>query len=333
LAAALASVTEAGDRKAPATLARTVAHAHGTPRSVDPDPSEPHVPSALGGYIRTARPRQWLKNALVLAAPGAAGVLTQTSPLLRTLAAFACFCLASSGTYFWNDLCDREADRLHPRKRLRPIAAGSISPAGAAGASVLLVVLAIAGGFAVSWRLGLVVALYVALTVSYSSWLKAVPVVDIAAVAGGFILRTVAGGAATNVALSHWFLIVTSFGSLFMVAGKRHAEYVGLGDNRAAHRATLDVYSLSFLSYVRSMSSAVAIAAYCLWAFERSDAVGNQVFFELSIIPFVIAVLVYALRLESGEGAEPEELVLGDPLLQLFAVAWAVLFAIGVYAS
>jgi decaprenyl-phosphate phosphoribosyltransferase len=291
------------------------------------------MPSTVGAYVRTARPRQWAKNVLVFAAPGAAGVLTHPKPLARTLAAFVCFCLAASGTYFWNDLADREADRRHPRKRRRPIAAGQITSAGATAAAAVLLVAAIALALAVAPRLCLVVALYVVLTVAYSSWLKAVPVVDLAAVAGGFILRTVAGGAATDVAISHWFLIVTSFGSLFMVAGKRHAEHLHLGDDRASHRATLDVYSLNFLGYVRSMSSAVAIAAYCLWAFEKSAAVGTQIFFELSIIPFVIAILVYALRLDNGEGGEPEELVLRDPVLRVFGIAWVVLFALGVYGS
>jgi decaprenyl-phosphate phosphoribosyltransferase len=305
-----------------------VAQAHDTGRSVEPVPSGA---AGLAAYVRTARPRQWLKNVLVLAAPGAAGVLTEPNQAARTAVAFACFCLAASGTYFWNDLCDREADRRHPRKRNRPIAAGLISPTAATATATGLVVIAIVAGTAVEPKLGAFVAAYAVLTIAYSSWLKAIPVVDLAAVAGGFILRTVAGGAATGVAISHWFLIVTSFGSLFMVAGKRHAEHVRLGDDRAAHRATLDVYSLSFLSYVRSMSSGVAITAYCLWAFERSAAVGNQVYFELSIIPFVIAVLVYALRLEAGEGGEPEELVLRDPVLRVFGLAWAVLFAVGVY--
>jgi decaprenyl-phosphate phosphoribosyltransferase len=303
-----------------------VAQAHDTGRSVEPE-------AGLAAFVRTARPRQWLKNVLVLAAPGAAGVLTEPDQLARTAAAFACFCLAASGTYFWNDLCDREADRRHPRKRNRPIAAGQISPAQATVAAVVLVGIAVVAGAAVEPLLGVLVAGYAALTLAYSSWLKAIAVVDLAAVAGGFILRTVAGGAAADVPISHWFLIVASFGSLFMVAGKRHAEHVRLGADRAAHRATLDVYSLSFLSYVRSMSSAVAIAAYCLWAFERSAEVGNELFFELSIIPFVIAVLVYALRLEAGEGGEPEELVLQDPVLRVFGLAWAVLFAIGVYGG
>lgn len=304
-----------------------MAQAHDTGRSVEP------VPTGLAAYVRTARPRQWTKNVLVLAAPGAAGVLTEPGQLGRTAVAFLCFCLAASGTYFWNDVCDRDADRLHPRKRRRPVAAGQISPAAATTTAAVLVAAAIVIGAVVAPWLGLFVAAYAVLTLAYSSWLKAIPVVDLAAVAGGFILRTVAGGAATDVAISHWFLIVASFGSLFMVAGKRHAEHVHLGADRAAHRATLDVYSLSFLGYVRSMSSAVAIAAYCLWAFERSAEVGTQVFFELSIIPFVIAVLVYALRLEAGEGGEPEELVLRDPVLRVFGLAWAVLFALGVYGG
>src|SRR5437763_2889089 len=199
--------------------------------------------AVLWGLVRSARPRQWVKNVLVFSAPGAAGVLTHRDPLLRSLLAFGVFCLAASGTYLLNDAIDREADRLHPKKRHRPIAAGTVSvtQAGIASAILLIAALGLASAWQ-QWDLALVAGIYVAVTISYSTWLKHEPVIDLAAVASGFVLRAIAGGAAADVPISKWFLIVASVGRLFMVAGKRHAEGVELGDNRASHRSTLASY-------------------------------------------------------------------------------------------
>ncbi len=298
-------------------------------------PSAPvRRPSLLLGLLRTARPRQWVKNVLVFAAPGAAGVLTQREPLLRSLAAFALFCVTASGTYFLNDALDHVADRLHPRKRHRPVAAEVVPVGLAKTLGLALVGAAIATALLVGlWRLALVLGIYGAVTISYSLWLKEEPVIDLAAVASGFVLRTVAGGAATGIPISHWFLIVASFGSLFMVAGKRHAEHLELGDDSPSHRATLSSYSRSYLHYIRSLTSAVTISSYCLWAFEKADAAGAGVgvWFELSIVPFVLGILRYALLLDRGQGGAPEDIVLADRALQVIGLAWVVTFCIGIY--
>ncbi|MDQ1439330.1 MAG: decaprenyl-phosphate phosphoribosyltransferase [Acidimicrobiaceae bacterium] len=307
------------------------------PPAVGPDPASTRGPrSRLAGLARTARPKQWLKNVLVFAAPGAAGVLTHPKPLARVCLAFVAFCLAASGTYFLNDSLDYEADRAHPTKRNRPIAAGIVPLPLARATGAGLLALAILMSLAVpgaTWHLALVVAVYVALTLSYSLWLKHQPVIDIAAVAAGFVVRTIAGGVAADVPISQWFLIVASFGSLFMVSGKRSAEYAEMGEERASTRVTLSYYTASFLRYVRGVTSSVAIAAYCLWAFEKADAATTHIWFELSIVPFVLGILRYALLLETGHGGAPEEVVLTDRTLQVLGVLWAVLFAVGVYAG
>ena len=288
-----------------------------------------------GGLLRTARPKQWVKNVLVFAAPGAAGVGLEPATLGPVLATFAAWCLVSSGTYFLNDAIDAEADRHHPRKRLRPVAAGLIS--GPLAKVLAVAFLAVAVGSPFAWGapgVAGVLAAYAAITIAYSLWLKHEPVIDLAAVASGFVLRAISGGVAAGVPISTWFLIVASFGSLFMVAGKRHAEHVNLLDDgtRAAHRATLEAYSPDFLRYVRTVASSVAITAYCLWAFEKAEAAGSLgVAFQLSIIPFVLAILRYALRLDAGEGGAPEDIVLGDRMLQVLGLIWAVTFASGVY--
>ncbi|HEY5075974.1 MAG TPA: decaprenyl-phosphate phosphoribosyltransferase, partial [Acidimicrobiia bacterium] len=183
------------------------------------------------------------------------------------------------------------------------------------------------------WQLSLVVGGYLLQTVVYSVWLKHEAVLDIACVASGFVLRTIAGGVAVGVTISPWFLIVAGSASLFMVTGKRYAEMVELGKDAGGHRLTLSMYSREFLSYVRAVSSSVAILAYCLWAFEKSAAVGNPVWFELSIVPFVLGILRYALLLEQGRGGAPEDLVLADRVLLLMGALWALFFALAVHGS
>ena len=290
-------------------------------------------PSLLVALVRTARPKQWVKNLLVVAAPGAAGVLTDPTQILRTGVAFVALCLAASGTYFLNDALDAEADRQHPVKKHRPIASGLVSVRlGKIMAGVLLAL-----GIAVAapinhGQLAAVVAGYAALTVSYSLWLKHEPVVDLGAVAAGFVLRAVAGGIATNVPLSNWFLIVAGAGSLFIVTGKRHAEQQELGDAGGSHRSTLDEYSPGFLSFVRSVGASVTITAYCLWAFEQASRVGDVLWFRASIVPFVLAMLRYAHIVEQGGGGAPEEIVFEDRVLQVLGVLWLVAFVLGVHA-
>jgi decaprenyl-phosphate phosphoribosyltransferase len=288
--------------------------------------------------IRTARPRQWLKNILVFAAPGAAGVLFYLNDGLRALAAFGIFCLAASGTYFVNDTLDAVSDRHHHLKRLRPVAAGDLAgrEAIAVGATCM------AAAFGLAWwlaggRLALVIGIYVLITTAYSLRLKHEPVIDLACVSAGFVLRAIAGGVATGVFLSDWFVIVITFGSLLVVAGKRSAEHADLGEDRASHRPALGAYTVSFLRSVRLIAASVTLTAYCLWAFERSSQVSHAhhphpIWFELSIVPVVLAVLHLELRFERGDGAAPEELALHDRMLQGLGVLWLALFAVGIYA-
>jgi decaprenyl-phosphate phosphoribosyltransferase len=296
-------------------------------------PTDPEVrrSSTLKAVIRTARPKQWTKNVLVFAAPAAAGVLDQRDALLQTLVAFVGFCLAASGTYFLNDANDAAADRLHPTKRMRPIAAGDLDIRTARVIAVVLILLSLAVTAPINdFKLMGVVAGYVLVTLSYTFWLKYEPVIDLAAVAAGFVFRAIAGGVATNVPLSDWFLIVAGAGSLFIVTGKRHAEQVELGSDSLEHRRTLGEYSTAFLGYVRAVASGVMITAYCLWAFENAAKTGDETWFRLSIVPFVIAVLRYALVIDQGGGGAPEEVVLSDRVLQIVGVIWAILFAVGV---
>ena len=298
------------------------------------------APSLAAGLVRLARPRQWIKNVLVFVAPGAAGVLLHAGILWHATAAFGIFCLAASGTYFLNDAIDAPADRLHPTKRLRPVAAGQVPVPLAIGIGLaMLAVSAGLGALLAGWHLALVMAIYGVVNVAYSLGLKNEPVLDLAAVSAGFVLRAVAGGVATGVALTNWFLIVASFGSLLIVTGKRSGEKQLLAAQRAddgSIRQTLGLYSPTFLRSVRTLSAAVTVTAYCLWAFERAVDVhpgSDPIWFQLTIIPFTIALLHVMRLLDSGAGAAPEELAIHDHRLQIYGVCWIGLFAVGVYAS
>jgi decaprenyl-phosphate phosphoribosyltransferase len=301
-----------------------------------PEPVAPERGAVLAGMARIARPRQWVKNLLVLAAPAAAGVLGHPRPLLRSLAAFGIFCLAASGTYFLNDTLDAEADRHHPVKRRRPVAAGVVSTRQAlTGAAALMAVSIGLAWWLAGYRLGVVVIVYLGVSTAYSMRLKHEMVFDLAGLSGGFILRAVAGGVATGVALSDWFLIVVSFGSLLVAAGKRSAEHLHLGEGRGLHRPVLAHYPPTFLRFVRLLAAAVTVTAYCLWAFERSSHNGlghHPLWFELSIVPVVLAVLTLELRFDQGRGSAPEELALHDRMLQGLGLLWVLLFALGIYA-
>jgi decaprenyl-phosphate phosphoribosyltransferase len=297
------------------------------PSAVPADRTSSRTPA----LVRLLRPRQWPKNLLVLAAPFAAGELSEADVAIAAALAFVAFSLVASGVYCLNDARDVEADRAHPTKRTRPIASGEVSVGVGWALGGLLLVAGLALGLLVEPRLLLVLAGYVAVNVAYGLGLKDVPVFDIAAVASGFVLRAVAGGAAVQVPISQWFLIVAGFGSLFVVAGKRSAEHLDLGDEAGAIRTTLTHYSLDYLRFVRTIAAGVCLAGYCLWAFERPEEIGGgEIWYELSIIPFVLGILHYGLRLEQGAGAAPEELALKDRPLQVLGVVWVVLVGLGV---
>lgn len=295
-----------------------------------PAPSEITATGSLRALVEACRPRQWIKNLLVLAAPAAAGVLHEPAVLGRLGVLVGAFCLAASSTYLVNDVRDREADRHHPRKRFRPVAAGLVSPRLAVVTAVALAVAGAVAAAALSPVVLAVVAGYVALTAAYSLRLKHLPVVDIGVIAAGFVLRVAAGAAAAEVPMSRWFLVVVSFGALLVASGKRFAEATALADG-ASHRSTLAAYTPAFLRHVTHSSGTVAILAYCVWAFDGVGA--DTLWHALSVGPFALAILHYSLLLESGRGGEPEEIALRDRTMHVLGLVWVVLLTIGVYSA
>jgi decaprenyl-phosphate phosphoribosyltransferase len=300
-------------------------------------PAEPVAPvrtpvGVARGVLKTMRPRQWVKNVLVLAAPFAAGDLLMPGIAPKLVVAFVAFSLAASGIYLVNDAKDVEADRAHPTKRNRPIAAGIVPP----GLAVVVAVVLLAGSLALallaSVQLVALLGVYVVVQLAYCFWLKHQPVLDICVVASGFLMRAIAGGAATGIALSQWFLLVAGFGSLFMVAGKRYAEMMLAERTGAKIRRSLEAYSASYLRFVWGLSATVLITTYCLWAFEIRETENNPVWAAVSIVPFVVAVLRYSVDVDNGSGGEPEEIALGDRVLQVLALLWVGTLTVAVYA-
>jgi decaprenyl-phosphate phosphoribosyltransferase len=284
------------------------------------------------GVVKTMRPRQWVKNVLVFAAPFVGGDLLAPGIVPDLLIAFAAFSLAASGIYLVNDANDVAADRAHPTKRFRPIAAGVVPPRLAIAVAVVLLLAAVGLALLASPQLVIVLVVYIAVQLSYCFWLKHQAVLDICIVASGFLLRAIAGGAATGIPLSQWFLLVAGFGSLFMVAGKRYAEMMLAERTGARIRKALESYTPSYLRFVWALSATVLITTYCLWAFDIGVEQHNTVWSVISIVPFVVAVLRYAVDVDSGNGGEPEEIALGDRVLQVLVLVWVGMLTLAVYA-
>jgi decaprenyl-phosphate phosphoribosyltransferase len=245
-----------------------------------------------------------------------------------TLLAFTAFCLASSAVYLLNDVADRESDRLHPVKRNRPIASGELSVPLAVSLAVVMALGALALATATRWQLGVLLASYLALQAAYSWRLKHEPVLDLALVTAGFVMRAVAGGLAAGLEISDWFLLVTGFGALFMVSGKRYSELHVLG-HEAGTRRSLVRYTSSYLRFVWGIAASVTLVGYSLWAFERGAESGAP-WEAISIFPFAVAMLRYAVDIDAGMASEPEEIVWADHGLQLVGLAWLVLVCVGI---
>ena len=278
--------------------------------------------SRVPAVIRALRPKQWVKNVLVFAAPLASGRLLEWHVLRGALLSLLAFILLSAFVYLVNDSRDLAEDRQHPTKRFRPIAAGEVS----VPVALVMAVVCLAGGLAVGFwtspMLGVVLVVYAALQVTYSIWFKHRPIVDLALVALGFLLRALAGGVASGIPFSQWFLLVASFGSLFMVAGKRYSELVQLG-SEAGTRPSLASYSPDYLRFVWAASATLVITFYSLWAFDqRGQGLWTAPWPAISIAPFTLAILSYARDIDRGEAGEPENVVLHDPMLLILGLLW-----------
>jgi decaprenyl-phosphate phosphoribosyltransferase len=215
---------------------------------------------------------------------------------------------------------DVDADREHPTKRFRPIAAGVVPEWLAYTLAAVLGVASLAIAWLLTPNLALVMAVYLGMQLGYCFGLKHQAVMDICIVSSAYLLRAIAGGAATKIPLSQWFLLFVAFGSLFMVAGKRYAELQVAERTGAVIRKALESYTSTYLRFVWTLSATAVVVCYGLWAFERDRHSGS--WFAVSMVPFTIAILRYAVDVDGGLAGEPEDIALRDRVLQLLALAW-----------
>lgn len=307
------------------------------PRAGDTPAQAPDRPrraprSRPRALLALARPRQWIKNALVIAAPGAAGALGRDDVPVRVVAACVAFCLLSAGIYALNDVRDRNEDRLHPRKRLRPVASGelAVSDAVVFGASAILVGLIVCA--VVTPLLALIGAGYIALTVSYSLVWRNIAWVDLVALAAGFVLRASAGGVAAPVHLSRWFVLVITFCALFVAVGKRLSEMLRAAAAGRLPRRAVRRYSETGLQRALLASATLALFAYCVWAFQVPfiDGIPWRL---ATIVPFAECLRRYGRLIRAGAAEAPEDVLGSDRGIALWGVLWFLLFSLGVNAA
>ncbi|WP_080791820.1 decaprenyl-phosphate phosphoribosyltransferase [Corynebacterium pacaense] len=292
-----------------------------------------NLPDAM---IKALRPKQWVKNVLVFAAPLAAGAdaIFNQRTLLDIALAFVVFCCAASSIYLVNDARDVEADREHPTKRFRPIAAGVLPVSLAYAMAVVLIIAALGLSFlATDGRsLAMVVGVYIILQLGYCFGWKHQPVIDIALVSSGFMLRAMAGGVAAGIELSQWFLLVAAFGSLFMASGKRYSEILLAERTGAKIRKSLESYTPTYLRFVWTMAATAVVMSYALWGFDLSQGTSDAgPWYQISMVPFAVAILRYAAGVDTGDGGAPDEVALSDRVLQVLALAWVFCIVMAVY--
>jgi len=282
--------------------------------------------------VRSARPAQWVKNLVVFAAPVASGTVLRGGGFVPLAMTVLAFCAAAGGTYLVNDLADLNADRLHPRKRHRPIAAGEVS-AGAAGvAAAGFLVTGVMFGLVVGPVVAAVVVGYEVVTFAYSRWLKHVAVVDVAALALGFVLRVAAGAAATGAGLRASLVGAVFFGTMFVALTKRRGERGELGDDAVEHRRVLAVYSDRFLTALSTGSLGGAMLSYGVWVVVRPAGEGG-LWLDLSLLPLLVGVWRFATLAWQGQAADPQRMFGRERALQLAALATVILAATGAHAA
>src|SRR5262245_20598194 len=287
----------------------------------------------LGALVVSLRPRQWVKNLFVFAGLVFGGKLLDPGAAALTLATFAVFCAMSGVVYLINDVADRERDRRHPAKRERPIAAGRLSAGVAAAAAVVLFAAGLVAGLAIGAPVALAAMAYVALLSVYSLSLKHVVIIDVLAVAGGFVLRAAAGALAIAVEISGWLLICTILAALFLALGKRRHEYLTLGAQAAQHRPILAQYDAGLLDQMIAVVTASLVTAYALYTMSPETVARFHTRWMPATLPFVLYGIFRYLYLlyRQQMGGTPSELFLNDPPLRLNTLLWILAVLLIIY--
>ncbi len=281
-------------------------------------------------YIKLARPGQWLKNWVLLAALIFAGMMRDTQRLGLALAAVLIYCLLSSAIYTLNDLVDRDLDKQHPLKKDRPLASGRVSVTQATGMILLLFAVGLVGAWFINWQFFIVAVIFVALNIAYSYSLKDIVIIDVVVLALSFVIRAYAGAVAISVPASKWLLITTFMLALFLGFGKRRHELVLLDTNAATHRKSLGSYSPYLLDQIIGVTTASVLVVYMLYTF--SDEVSSKLGTEnlYLTIPFVVYGIFRYLYLihKRDEGGSPTRIMFTDKPILATVALWflAVIF-------
>ena len=282
--------------------------------------------------LLSTRPRQWVKNLLVLAALVFSGHLFEWAYLAPSVAGLACFCVLSGSVYLINDLWDVERDRRHPRKALRPIASGSLGSRPAVAAAVILAAFGLTVAFGLHPRFGWVALTYVGLNLAYSYRLKHTVVLDVLSVATGFLLRALAGALVIDVEISAWFVLCSFALALFLAVVKRRQELLKIPTDPGRHRASLEHYSVAYLDQVISVLTSATLVCYALYAMGVGEGGAHAVGMRWTV-PFVLyGVLRYLyLVYREGEGDNPTAVIWRDRPLQYTILLWALVSAVAMY--
>ena len=288
----------------------------------------------LWRVVVSLRPRQWVKNLFVFAGL----VFSQrlfTPSAWTALGAFAIFCGLSGAIYLFNDVADRDKDRLHPDKRMRPIASGRLSVRVALIAAAGLIVSGLAAAVWVSRPFALVALAYVVLLSAYSAWLKHVVIVDVLVVAIGFVLRAAAGALAIGVAISGWLLICTILLALFLALGKRRHEVLTLEESAARHRPILAEYSAGLLDQMIAVVTASTVTAYALYTMSPETVAKFHTSLLPATLPFVLyGVFRYLYLLYHRQlGGNPSDMVVRDRALVLNTLLWLIVVLLIIYGT
>lgn len=286
---------------------------------------------ALPPIVRTLRPLQWTKNAVVFAALAFDRHLFEAEPFARSLRAALVFCCLSSAIYLINDLRDLDADRLHPRKRLRPIAAGQVSARQAWFVAAVLLLVGAGVAFTIRPQFAAVGVGYLGLMIAYSYGLKRLVIIDVFAIAAGFVLRAAGGAMAIDVPISPWLYVCTMLLALFIGFGKRRHELVSLQGAASRHRANLGAYSLPLLDQMIGVVASATVMAYSFYTFDAAAVPRNHAM--MLTIPFVLYAIfryLYLIHHDDRSGS-PETLLFADAPLFLCIVSWGVASVVILY--
>jgi 4-hydroxybenzoate polyprenyltransferase len=276
------------------------------------------------GLLQSLRPRQWTKNLLVFAGLIFGGKLNDVHAVMLAVGAFGVFCLLSSTVYLINDIRDREADRRHPAKSGRPIASGALPVNVAAAAAGVLAAIALAGALVIGTKFAGVALLYLVVLGAYSFSIKHIVILDVLTLSGGFVMRAAGGALAVQVEFSHWLLLLTLLGALFLALSKRRAELVVLADDAGAHRPSLAEYSPYLLDQMIGVVTASTLLAYAFYTINPETVAKFHTDLLLWTVPFPLYGIfryLYLVHRREG-GGSPSDTLLEDRPIQICVTLW-----------